>query len=62
MRGKKLVSVDPNRCSALDMVAQLLERSYTAEQIATELSTSVRRVKALINELERRSADNKGEA
>jgi DNA-binding IclR family transcriptional regulator len=40
----------------LEMVAALLEREYTVEMIAHALNTSVKRVKALVNELERQKA------
>ena len=40
----------------LEMVAALLERKYTVEQIAQALNTSVKRAKALVNELERQKA------
>jgi len=40
----------------LEMVAALLEREYTVEMIAAALVTSVKRARALVNEIERRKA------
>lgn len=40
----------------LDMVAVLLERELTIEQIAEALTTSVKRAKALVNEVNRQKA------
>lgn len=47
---------EKRQASALAMVEQLLERKYTPEAIALQLQCNVRRVTALINELERRKA------
>lgn len=41
------------------MVVQLLERSYTPEQISTQLNTPLKRVKAIQAELERQKASTK---
>lgn len=50
------LSEEHNHMRILEMVAGLLEREYTVEQIATALNTSVKRANALVNELQRQRA------
>ncbi len=49
------MSIDEKpQASTFAMINQLLERDYTVEQIALELNATVKRARALINELHRR--------
>lgn len=53
-KGNLIVSECPTVRSTFDMVATLQERDYSVEQIAGHLQITVKRARALINELERR--------
>lgn len=57
-----MISNDIRCQTSLEMVAQLLdERDFTPEMIAIEMNTSVKRVKALINEVDRRKSAEKSD-